>query len=225
MKVRYAEAEVAVCRGISYPERPFERVAGSLVIPLLDLLHACFDEARIGVLLRGLRVHDRDWGEQYDREAKRYDNIFFHDYFPQRYSLTLAPCPLPPVLFLHPLHIYPAFTRAVELAEEDRLPGAEHQPSVFHHHGLGYPDDARFYMGRRVAFGVAVVVFKGDHLAQFFQNVASHIRIGIFVDRYRRGRMGHVEVTHAGADSALRYQPLYALRDIDQLCPRLRLYP
>src|SRR3989337_909042 len=94
MKVRYAEAEVAVCRGISYPERPFERVAGSLVIPLLDLLHACFDEARIGVLLRGLRVHDRDWGEQYDREAKRYDNIFFHDYFPQRYSLTLAPCPL-----------------------------------------------------------------------------------------------------------------------------------
>src|SRR2546430_9080529 len=110
-----------------------------------------------------------------------------------------------------------ARARAIEFAEIDRLPRAEHQLAVLDEGHRRAADQARQDVRRRIALGVEIFAGGRNHPLERRQHVATDVRIGVFVDADARGRMGHEEMTDAAHHTDLAERPADGSRDVDDL--------
>lgn len=73
-------------------------------------------------------------------------------------------------------------------------------------------------MRRRVSFGMGIVTAPGNKLFQDMYYVGYHVRIRIFIDSNRRGRMRHENVNYPFTHIVARYHRLYFFGNIYELC-------
>jgi len=112
--------------------------------------------------------------------------------------------------------------RTVKLAEENGLPRPENGPALFNEDGLRRPEKGGFDVGGGVSLRMPVTVGERDDPVQDGKDVSLNIRVGILIDRDRRGRVGHKEMADAVFDPRFPDCRRDTLRDVDHLAPGRR---
>lgn len=111
----------------------------------------------------------------------------------------------------------PAVSGAVELAEIDGLPGAEHELPILDEHKIGWPEGRRFNMGVGIPFPVSVVEVLGDKPVQRVEDVPLDGWIGSFIYGDGGGSVRHEKEANAVLDTAVVDLLLDLLGHIDEL--------
>src|SRR5581483_11331649 len=109
-------------------------------------------------------------------------------------------------------------TRAVELAEEDALPGTERQAAASQRHDHLRPHQRRADMRRRVLLALLDVLpapLVADDPLERRLEVAADGRVGVLVDRQARRRVRHVDEHRRAVDARDRLDD--GTRDVEHL--------
>jgi hypothetical protein len=113
---------------------------------------------------------------------------------------------------------------AVEFAELDSLPGAEHELAAFDQDRDAVADEGGFHVAVAVAFAVLIVGFAvGDEGGEFFEHVVLDVGVGVFVDGDGGGGVGDADDRHAVLNLMLRDEPLNMVGDFEHLIAGLGL--
>jgi hypothetical protein len=120
----------------------------------------------------------------------------------------------------------PSASRAVELAEEDPLPGPEDDRSVLDEDTLAASDERAFAVGVGIALGMAVArAMLGHQLVQRQKDVVLDGGVGVLVDRDGRSGVGTKDNGLAVTDTGVADDRVHLTGDIDHLAPASRADP
>jgi hypothetical protein len=104
----------------------------------------------------------------------------------------------------------------VEFAEENTLPGTQHQASSFENKGLGTTDQGRFAVGRGIPLGVTECHLLEFKVPEAENDIIPDVRVRVLINGYGGRGMGSVDETYALVDAFVTHGLLYAGSNINE---------
>ncbi len=115
--------------------------------------------------------------------------------------------------------------RAIELAELNPLPGAEHQPTLFQDHLNRLSEQRAFDMRGRGPLDRAVSILEWNDPFELHEQIADHIRVGILLNGYSRSRVRDEDSHQSILSPGFFDNPLNLAGDVHHLAAGVGMNP